>query len=375
MQPEFKNIIKQLTQREQSEVKLEKVNSNEGFISLLLKRIAPENAADLARLLKQSVLPSISADVNNDIDKLFIKVEASPKLLFKKEIQEKIEDLIINRFEVDKQVVIEKTSDISKFVILMEEYLNDAISSSGNGSKNVLNIKEKIQAINLSNNGLKELTSLQNELVTAASSIEKEMNTVNKKLVSGKTKVQELEEKVTLLEEELNKSKAESMKDHLTGLLTRRAYEADMKRIESSYQRNNTQYAIVFFDLDHFKKINDTYGHDGGDVILSTFAKVLDKNTRDYDIVGRYGGEEFVAIVHFNLNRELLQYLKRIKTIVTENSFVYKNRKIRITFSAGVAIRSNYSSYENTIQKADMLLYEAKENGRNQIRMEDGKTI
>jgi diguanylate cyclase (GGDEF)-like protein len=257
----------------------------------------------------------------------------------------------------------------------MGQYLNDAISSSGSGSKNVLNIKEKIQSIDLSNDGLIELSDLQTELIDAASSIEEEMNTVSNKLQSGKTKVQELEEKVNSLEEELTKTKNESMKDHLTGLLTRRAYNDEIKKIESSYKRHNTHYAVVFFDLDYFKKVNDTYGHECGDVILSTFAKILEKNTRDHDIVGRYGGEEFVAIVHFNLNRELLQYLKRIKMIVTANNFKYKEHEIKVTFSAGVAIRSDHESYDSAIQKADMLLYDAKENGRNQIKLEDGRTI
>ena len=149
----------------------------------------------------------------------------------------------------------------------------------------------------------------------------------------------------------------------------------EMKKIESSYNRINTQYAIVFFDLDHFKKINDTYGHEGGDVVLSTFGKIINKSVRDHDIVGRYGGEEFVAIIHFNINRELLQFLKRIKTIVTENSFLYKDQKIKVTFSAGVALRSSYDSYENALQKADMLLYQAKEAGRNKIILENGMEI
>ncbi len=372
---EVKDIIENLSQKERSEVKSNNIDSIQKLIPLLLKRVTAENVEPLASLLRKSVLPSICLDVDDKIEHLFIKIEANPQLLFKEEVQGKIEDFILKRFEADKKLVIEQTSDISKFVTLMGQYLNDAISSSGNGSKNVLSIKEKIQSIDLSNNGLKELEELQTELVAAAGSIEDEMDTVSDKLKSGKSKVQELEEKVKTLEEELTKSKSESMKDHLTGLLTRRAYDEEVKRIESRYKRSNTQYAVVFFDLDYFKKINDTYGHDCGDVILSTFAKILDKNTRDEDIVGRYGGEEFVAIVHFNLNRELLQYLKRIKTIVTSNSFLYKGNKIKVTFSAGVSIRPNHDSYENTIQKADMLLYEAKENGRDQIKLEDGRTI
>ena len=375
MNNEFKEIFSKLTIVEKNEVTKNKIETVIELIPMLLRRVSKENVKELASLLKQSVLPSICPETDDEIEQVFENINKDPNLLFNKEVQEKIKRFIEQRFERDKQVVIQRTSDISKFVALMGKYLNDAITSSGSGSKNILSIKEKIQSIDLEKNGLIELSELQTQLIDAASSIEVEINAVSDKLQTGKTQVQELEEKVNSLEKELTKTKNESMKDHLTGLLTRRAYEEEIKKIESSYKRHHTQYAVVFFDLDYFKKVNDTYGHECGDVILSTFAKILEKNTRDHDIVGRYGGEEFVAIVHFNLNRELLQYLKRIKIIVTANSFKYKDHEIKVTFSAGVAVRSDHDSYDNAIQKADMLLYEAKENGRNKIKLEDGKTI
>lgn len=375
MNEEFKNILTLLDEEENAQVISKNIDTPLKLIPLLLKRVHPKNVKVLAMIIKQSLLPSICLKTNEEIDQLFSQIEKNTSLLFDKNIQEKIEEFTTKRFERDKQVVIERTSDISKLVFLMEEYLNEAISSNGSGSKNVLNIREKIESINIKENGLEALTKLQNELINAAASIEKEMNNVNNTLETGKSKVQELEEKVKTLEEELNKTKIENMKDHLTGLLTRKAFGEEVKRIESSYVRINTQYAVVFFDLDHFKKLNDTYGHECGDVVLSTFGKILNKSIRDHDVVGRYGGEEFIAIIHFNLNRELLQFLKRIKTIVTENSFLYKDKKIKVTFSAGVAIRSNYETYENTVQKADMLLYQAKENGRNKIVLENGMEI
>jgi diguanylate cyclase len=371
----FKNIFEQLSQKEKELVNSNNLDSIEKLIPLLMKRVSPQNVQHLASVIKQSLLPSICSKTNDEIDSLFDQIDKDSNLLFKKEIQDKIEEFITKRFERDKKVVIERTSDISKLVFLMEEYLNEAISSNGSGSKNVLNIKEKIEAINIKEHGLEALSKLQNELVNAAASIEKEMNTVTSKLETGRTKVQELEEKVKTLEEELTKTKTENMKDSLTGLLTRKAFAEEVKKIESAYTRINTQYAVVFFDLDHFKKINDTYGHECGDVVLSTFGKIVNKSVRDHDIVGRYGGEEFVAIIHFNLNRELLQFLKRIKTIVTENSFIYKDQKIKVTFSAGVTLRSSYDTYENALQKADMLLYQAKETGRNKIVLENGMEI
>ena len=375
MNTAFENILVYLDEIEKEEIKQNNIDLPEKLIPLLLKRVRPQNVQQLAILIKQSVLPSICPKTDDEIDQLFSKIEKEPDLLFKKEIQEKIEDFINKRFERDKRIVIERTSDISKLVLLMEEYLNEAISSNGSGSKNVLSIKERIESISIKEDGLEALTKLQNELIYAASSIEKEMNTVTNKLQTGRTKVQELEEKVNTLEAELSRTKTENMRDHLTGLLTRRAFSDEIKKIESAYERIKTQYAIIFFDLDHFKRLNDTYGHECGDVVLSTFGKILNKSIRDHDIVGRYGGEEFVAIIHFNLNRELLQFLKRIKTIVTENSFLYKDKKIKVTFSAGVALRSNYDTYDNTLQKADMLLYQAKESGRNKIVLENGMEI
>ena len=375
MNIEFENILSQLSDEEKKEANQKNIDLPEKFIPLLLRRVHPQNVQELAALIKQSVLPSICPKTDDEIDQLFSRVEKDPNLLFDKKVQNRIEDFINKRFERDKKVVIERTSDISKLVLLMEEYLNEAISSNGSGSKNVLSIREKIASINLETQGIEALTSLQNELINAATSIGKEMDTVTNKLQTGKTKVQELEEKVKTLEAELSRTKTESMRDHLTGLLTRRAFSEEVKRIESAYERIKTQYAIIFFDLDHFKKLNDTYGHECGDVVLSTFGKILNKSVREHDIVGRYGGEEFVAIIHFNLNRELLQFLKRIKTIVTENSFLYKEKKIKVTFSAGVAIRSSFDTYENTLQKADMLLYQAKENGRNKIILENGMEI
>ena len=280
MDKELENILNQLTKEEKNELSSNNLDFPEKLIPILLKRVHPQNVHELASLVKQSVLPSICPKTNEEIDQLFSQIDKEPNLLFDKKIQDKIEDFINKRFERDKKIVIERTSDISKLVLLMEEYLNEAISSNGFGSKNVLNIKEKIEAIDISQDGLESLTKFQNELINAATSIEKEMHAVTNKLETGKTKVQELEEKVKTLEDELSRTKTENMKDHLTGLLTRKAFSDEVKRIESAYERIKTQYAVVFFDLDYFKKLNDTYGHECGDVVLSTFGKILNKSVR-----------------------------------------------------------------------------------------------
>ncbi|WP_083568566.1 GGDEF domain-containing protein [Arcobacter sp. LA11] len=372
---QFKRLVSKLSKNEQLEIESKNISTIEEMIPVLLNRVSKDNVNTLAQLFKKSITPSISIDIDEDLQKFSVKIGNSPALLFEDDIQKEMQNFITKRFEADKSVVKQKTSDIAKLLTLMGQYFSDAIHSSGMGSQEVSNIKSQIQSINMDDTGVKDLSELQSQLIDAALSIENEMSSVGEKLTNGRSEVESLEEKIKKLEKELDKTKEESLKDHLTGLLTRRAYDESVKAIENQFIRNNTQYAVVFFDLDHFKKINDDYGHHAGDIILSTFAKVLDKNTRDLDIVGRYGGEEFVAIIHFNLKRELLKYLKRIKSIINENEFLYKKQKIRVTFSAGVAVRNDHNSYESTIQKADVLLYEAKEGGRNKIVMEDGTVI
>lgn len=133
----FEDILNQLEDGEKSDVALNKIDSPEKLIPILLKRVNPRNVQLLATIVKQSLLPSICEKTNEEIDQLFAKIDLNPNLLFDKNIQRKIEEFTAKRFERDKQVVIERASDISKLVLLMEEYLNEAISSNGSGSKNV----------------------------------------------------------------------------------------------------------------------------------------------------------------------------------------------------------------------------------------------
>jgi len=372
---QFKELVLKLSKAEQEEIASKNIEIIEDMIPILLNRIAVNNVNTLAELLEQSLTPSISLEIDENLAKFSLKIGNSPSLIFEEDIQKEIQDFINKRFEADKKIVKQKTADIAKLITLMSKYLNDAIDSSSHGSDQVANIKNEIESMDMTESSSQELSLLQSKLISAAFSIENEMSQVNKRLKDNKSELNSMQEKIKVLEKELDNAKKISQTDHLTGLLTRRAFEEELRKIESEYSRLNNNYAIIFFDLDHFKNINDTYGHEGGDVILATFAKILQKETREFDIVGRYGGEEFVATIHYNLKRELLKYLKRIKNIVSQNKFVYKENKIKVTFSAGVAIRDSHSSSSDTIQQADILLYKAKEAGRNRIILEDGMNL
>jgi diguanylate cyclase (GGDEF)-like protein len=369
----FKEVVGLLSKDEQIEVKEKDFQTLEDIIPILLRRVRKDNLQNMANLIQKSMKPSISLTLSEDLHHFSVKIGNSPELIFEEDIQHEIEKFIDERIHLDQAELEQKAKEITKLMTYMTKFLGDVIDKSAKGTASISEIANEIKDVDASDE--KELLALQEKLVQAAESIEEHMKQTNKTLEKGKDGVEALQKKIEKLEEELDQVKRENEIDHLTGLLTRRWYDRQSKRFDDQYRRNGIDYAVVFFDIDHFKKVNDTHGHDAGDVVLSTFAKVLLKSTRDTDVLGRYGGEEFVGLIHFNEEKELVQYVKRIKSIITGNKFKYKDIKIPITFSAGIAIRGEYDSHDDTVKKADELLYQAKQTGRNKIICAKGTEI
>ncbi len=363
----FKYALSKLSKDELKINGNKKIETIYDVIDILLQRVEKKSIEKMSELLQQSMVPSISLSIEKDLHTFSVKIGDSPSLIFEESIQQEIEKFIEKRFEVDKKIVARKTADIARLITLMGKYLGDAIDSNKKGSVNVSGIKNEINSISAANTTKEELNKLQSKLVKAAINIETEMQVVTSNLQSGKEEITILENKILELENELKKTRLKNTKDHLTGTLNRKAYEDELRKFDEKYKRLGTDFAIIFFDIDHFKNVNDTYGHEGGDVILKTFASLILKLTRDIDIVGRYGGEEFVVAIHYKNIEELEKYITRIKSVVTKNKFIYKEHKVSITFSAGIELRSNTFSIDETINNADKLLYKAKKTGRDKI--------
>ena len=126
-------------------------------------------------------------------------------------------------------------------------------------------------------------------------------------------------------------------------------------------------YSICFVDIDCLKSIDDTYGHEAGDVILSAVAQVLKKNARKVDFVGRYGGEEFVILLPSTGLKDSVKFGDKLRSMIENFKFIYKNERIKVTISSGIATRSANLSETMTLEAADKMLYLSKENGRNQV--------
>ncbi|WP_367718610.1 GGDEF domain-containing protein [Nitratireductor sp. GISD-1A_MAKvit] len=158
-----------------------------------------------------------------------------------------------------------------------------------------------------------------------------------------------------------------ALTDSLTGMQNRRFFDDALREYLQEFRRIDKPVGLMVLDLDHFKQVNDTHGHDVGDEVLRAVARCLKDLTRYHDVVARMGGEEF-AIVAPNMNNESLAKLaERIRRSVSGLVIEAGNVNIRVTISVGLSIWDGRESAEEFYRRADKMLYEAKRLGRNRV--------
>ncbi|MBC2882940.1 diguanylate cyclase [Campylobacter sp. Marseille-Q3452] len=158
-------------------------------------------------------------------------------------------------------------------------------------------------------------------------------------------------------------------KDFLTGVYNRRYFYDDMNEYLAYAEERAEPYAVAMLDIDHFKQINDTYGHDGGDKALKTLAKKLIDETKKGDLVARFGGEEFCIVLKNVSNEEAVKFFVNLRASIANCKVRLKKEQIKFTVSIGVAFSRSDYRLDELLELADEALYRAKENGRNRVEI------
>lgn len=190
---------------------------------------------------------------------------------------------------------------------------------------------------------------------------ESELNAIKKEIEVLQTNIEKREMSL----------KNSAITDCLTGVYNRKGLELCLSAAKKKYELlEDYNFSIIIFDIDDFKKINDTYGHIFGDEILKLICKIFVDNTDKNDRIYRYGGEEFIILLHNANQKEGFKIGNRLRKIIEKNDFISPldlKKLIKITVSGGVAKYEKGLNIEQFIKKADELLYKAKNSGKNKI--------
>jgi diguanylate cyclase len=219
---------------------------------------------------------------------------------------------------------------------------------------------------------LESLAGVVREMVEESRSVQTLVSQAHSRLEQEHSNALSQSQRVAELEEQLTRLAQEVSTDQLTQVANRRgliqSFEVERSRIERAIAAGQTPVptlSVGLLDIDNFKKLNDELGHAAGDVALKSLAEVVSKTLRPSDMVARYGGEEFVVLLPETPVDEGQQILTRLQRSLSVGLFMHEEKKIFVTFSAGVTSYRQGERIEDALERADQALYEAKRTGKN----------
>ncbi|MFT3856398.1 MAG: diguanylate cyclase [Aquabacterium sp.] len=216
---------------------------------------------------------------------------------------------------------------------------------------------------------LESLAGVVREMVEESRAVQSVVAQTQHRLQDEHTKATQLTERVRQLEDEIRKLSDEVSTDPLTQIANRRGMMRAFEVEQAKMQRDGTVLAVALLDVDNFKKLNDTLGHQTGDEALKFLARRVGECLRPIDVVARYGGEEFVVMLPGTELEEAQQVLTRLQRTLSAEFFTHEDKKVFITFSAGVTLYRMGEAIETALDRADVALYEAKRTGKNRTCM------
>jgi len=160
--------------------------------------------------------------------------------------------------------------------------------------------------------------------------------------------------------------------DPLTGLPNRRLLEQTLESRAQEFQRYGWRFGVAFIDIDRFKRVNDQVGHAAGDAVLGMVARSLSSGSRASDMVGRWGGEEFLVVLPHAGLEEVERASERMRALVQHSHLLFEGHRVSVTVSIGAAAARPGENYEQLVERADQAMYESKRLGRNRSTLATG---
>lgn len=238
------------------------------------------------------------------------------------------------------------------------------------------NVRDQIADIRSVVNGLGDLgelgSSVRDHLATIVQCMENYQQAEAQRELRLAEQLQVLQARLNEMEAEASQArqiiedqKTRATQDHLTGLPNRAAYDVRLSEELLKRSRAGGPLSLMICDVDHFKRINDTYGHTAGDKVLQLLSSTLRRNMRSSDFISRYGGEEFVALFPSTSAEDALEVAEKLRKKVEACPFNFRGERVTITMSFGISEFRPLEAPETVFERADQALYKAKDSGRN----------
>jgi len=289
---------------------------------------------------------------------------AKPPLNLKRldDVKRKLQDVIVKQGEA-KARSIEAQAQIKMMLATFIERLSQMTDTTGNFRNEIDSFAKVIEHVEV----LEEIGPALQSVLSATRTMEESARQVGTELRTIRERAVKAEEEIIKLQSELDKASVQARLDPLTGALNRRGLDEAFAREVNAARRKGTKLCLAMLDIDNFKQLNDSHGHDSGDAALSHLVSVARTSMRPQDTMARYGGEEFVILLPDTVLQNGVEAMQRLQRELTKRLFLQNNERVLITFSAGVAQLELDETVENAVKRADEAMYLAKRAGKNRV--------
>lgn len=278
------------------------------------------------------------------------------------DVERRMKDLIYKQSNLKKNLT-DAQDRLKAMLASFVDRLADFASTTGEYHERIGVCAEKISKAS----DITELSDVLDVVMQETRTVQLAAQRSRDELVEMRARVQEAEQEVARLQDELAQTSEMVRHDTLTGALNRKGMDEALEREVGRARRRNTAMCVAMLDIDNFKKINDSFGHDVGDQALVHLAQVVRETLRPQDTLARYGGEEFVIVLADTVLDDAMNAMVRVQRELTRKFFMHKNEKLLITFSCGVAELGAEEEPPAAIKRADQAMYLAKRAGKNRV--------
>ncbi|MGZ5043869.1 MAG: diguanylate cyclase [Methylobacter sp.] len=294
--------------------------------------------------------------LNNELDELLDKQDAFTSELSVRLFKKHICDTSLDFLEKTSHILLQLINKTSEALDATGEKASAATMDFQNQSKRLEN-----------NQNSPEIKTVLTEIIVGTKSLAETSMALQAQLDESKKEMQ-------LLRQELAQARETAKTDALTGLLNRRAFDQKLNEYIGNHKQSNVELCLLILDIDHFKQINDTFGHQMGDNVLRYTANLMKQHITEHHCAARYGGEEMAIIMPNTPLNQAMEIAEKIRASLAQHPLKLKGSKKsigKVTISIGVSSFQIHDSLESLIERADKAMNQAKDNGRNQVMAED----